>query len=212
MGRWYEGAEEAAFKPASNGYVAQLPGPTLFGRPRSYVVNKAQKAEITAALRRQRRMMLAVMLSLAPVGAAFGLIAGMLHSEGRALSLLWIGVGTALLLLFTVVASVLANVYAMRPLRPLLATLPLTDERISLDEQVGRVARSISGKVLVAGLISGPLVVIANVLMVLRSIYQGYFEITVLWNAIACLGGAMLTAYFIWLSIMRRRRARGQPG
>jgi hypothetical protein len=211
MARWYEGAEEAAFRPASNGYVAQLPGPGLFCRPRSYIVNKAQKAEITAALRRQRRLMLILMLSLVPVGAAFGLITAILHRQGHALLPLWIGVGTALILVFAFAASALAQAYAMRPLRPLLATLPLTDERISLDEQVGRVATSVSGKVLVAGLIFGPLVVIANVLMALHSISGGYFEITVLWNAIAGLGGAMLTAYFIWLSIMRRRRAGGQP-
>jgi hypothetical protein len=212
MGRWYEGAEEAAFKPASNGYVAQLPGPTLFGRSRSYVVNRAQKAEIAAALRRQRRLMLVLMLSLVPVGAAFGLIAAILHQEGQTLLPLWIGIGTALLLLLAFAASVLAQVYAMRPLRPLLATLPLTDERISLDEQVGRVASSVSGKVLAAGLISGPMVIIFNVLMVMRSINKGYFEVIVLWNAIAGLGGAMLTAYFVWLLIMRRRRAGGQPG
>jgi hypothetical protein len=211
MARWYEGAEEAAFRPASNGYVAQLPGPGLFCRPRSYIVDRAQKAEIAAALRRQRRLMLVLMLSLVPVGATFGLIAGMLHNKGQALSLLWIGVGTALLLFFALAGAALAHAHAMRPLRPLLATLPLTDERISLDEQVGRVATSISGKVLAAGLICGPLVVIANVLMAMRSIYGGYFEITVLWNAIAVLGGAMLTAYFIWLSIMRRRGAGDQP-
>jgi hypothetical protein len=210
MGSWYEGAEEAAFKPASNGYVAQLPSPRLFGRPRRYIVNRMQKAEIAVALRRQRRLMLVLMLSLVPVGAAFGLIAAILHKEGQALSLLWIAVGTALLLLFALAGSVLANVYAMRPLRPLLATLPLTDERISLDEQVGRIATSVSGKVLAAGLISGPLVIIANVLMIMRSISEGYFEIVVLWNAIACLGGVMLTAYFIGLLIMRSRHARGQ--
>ena len=211
MARWYEGAEEAAFKPASKGYVAQLPGPGLFCRPRSYIVDKAQKAEIAAALRRQRRLMLVLMASLVPVGAAFGLIAGMLHNKGQALSLLWIGIGTALLLFFALAAAALAHAHAMRPLRPLLATLPLTDERISLDEQVGRVATSISGKVLAAGLICGPLVVIANVLIAVRSIHGGTFEITVLWNAIAGLGGAMLTAYFVWLLVMRCRRASDQP-
>ena len=96
MGRWYEGAEEAAFKAVSGGYVAQLPGPNLLGRSRSYLVNEAQKAEIVAVLRRQRLMMIGLMLALAAIGGACGLLLGRAHGQGYAVSPLSIGIGTAL--------------------------------------------------------------------------------------------------------------------
>lgn len=210
MGRWYEGAEEAAFKPVPGGYVAQLPGPRLLGRSRSYLVNEAQKAEIVAVLRRQRLMMIGLMLALAVVGAGCGLFVGVLHGQGSPVAPLSIAIGTALFIVVIFVACLLLTIYALLPLRPLLAALPNTEERISVNERVGSVARSVSPKVLAVGIVSAPVVVIANALTVAHSLYEGRLEITALWNAIAGFGALVLTAYFIWLTILRRRFARGQ--
>jgi MFS family permease len=212
MGRWYEGAEEAAFKAVSGGYVAQLPGPFLVGRSRSYFVNEAQKAEIVAVLRRQRLMMIGLMLGLAVVGAGCGLLLGVAHGHGYAVSSLSIGIGTALFLVLIFAACLLLTVFALRPLQPLLATLPRTEERISFNERAERVARSVSAKIVAVGIICGPIVVISNALVVTHSIHQGRFEITALWNAIAGFGALVLTAYFVWLGILRRRLARRQQG
>jgi hypothetical protein len=210
MGRWYEGAEEAAFKPVPGGYVAQLPGPRLLGRSCSYLVNEAQKAEIIAVLRRQRLMMIGLMLGLAVVGAGCGLLVGLLHGQGSPVSPLSIAIGTALFLVAIFVACLLMTIYALQPLRPLLAALPRTEERISVNERVGSVGRSISPKVLAVGIVSGPVVVITNTLTVAHALYEGRLEITALWNALVGFGALVLTAYFIWLVILRRRCARGQ--
>jgi MFS family permease len=210
MARWFEGAEEAAFKPISGGYVAQLPAPNLIGRSRSYVVNEAQKAEIVAVLRRQRLMMIGLMLALAVVGVGCGLLVGILSGEGYAVSPLSLGIATALFLVVIFAACLLLTLYALRPLQPLLATLPRTEERISLNERVEGLARSVSVKVLVVGIIAGPVVVISNALGVAHSIHDGRFEIMALWNAIAGFGALALTVYFIWLVTLRRRLARGQ--
>ena len=58
MAKWYEGAEEAAFKPVAGGYLFQAPNPWPFGRSSAYLVNEAQKATLAARLRRMRRQIL----------------------------------------------------------------------------------------------------------------------------------------------------------
>lgn len=207
MSRWYEGAEEAAFKPVPGGYVAQLPSPTLLGRSQRYLVNEAQKAEIAAALRRQRRFMLILM----PIPLAVALVAGLVYAQTHTLSTLAIGIGTALVLVFVLFTVALINISMMRSLRPLLAALPRTDQRIRFDEQVERVAGAISGKVLVLGLISGPVVTVSNLLMLVHTVDEGRGQIMLpTGDAIAALGGAVLTAYFAWLVILRCKRPRGQ--
>jgi hypothetical protein len=207
MSRWYEGAEEAAFKPVPGGYVAQLPSPMLFGRPRRYLVNEAQKAEIAAALRRQRRLM----LLLVPIPLAAALVAGLVYAMSHALSPLAIGIGTAVLFALLFFVVVLANMYAMRLLRPLLAVLPRTDQRIRFGEQVERVAGAVSGKVLVVGLISGALVTVINLLMIADAVFGGRVHGMLLTgDAIAALGGVILTVYFAWLVILRCRLPPGQ--
>jgi hypothetical protein len=210
MRKWHEGAEQAVFKPVPGGYLTKLTGPKLTGRSRNYFVNEAQKAEIITVLRRQRLMMMGLLLALTPAGAGCGLLVGILHGRGYALSPLWVGIGTPLFILFVFAAVLVLHRCALQPLRPLLARLPQAEQRIGVHEQLQSLAVSVSGKVLAAGLISGPAVIIANVLMVARTIYLGQLEITVLWNAIAGLGGVMFTAYFIWLAILRCRLAREQ--
>ena len=210
MARWYQGAEEAAFKPVSGGYVAQLPGPSLFGRSRSYLVTEVQKAEIVGALRRQRLMMIGLMLAMAALGGACGLLLGTVRGQGYAISPWSIGLGTAGFLVLIFAACLLMTRYALQRLQPLLATLPRTEERITANERLEKAAFSVSAKVLAVGVTCGPVVVIANTLMVAHSIHQGRLEITALWNAIAGSGGLVLTGYFIWLVVLRRRLARRQ--
>jgi hypothetical protein len=207
MGRWYEGAEEAAFKPIPGGYVAQLPSSKLFGRSQRYLVNEAQKAEIAAALRRQRRLMLVLM----PIPLALALVAGLVCALSQALSPLAICIGIVLLFVFVFFIVSLVNIYVMWPLRPLLAVLQRTDQRISFGEQVSRIAGAVSGKVLVVGIISGPVTTLGNLLMIAHAVCEGRLDIMLLMgNAIAALGGTLLTAYFAWLVTLRCRLARGQ--
>jgi hypothetical protein len=103
------------------------------------------------------------------------------------------------------------NISMMRSLRPLLAVLPRTEQRISFGEQVARVAGAISGKVLAVGLVSGPIMTLGNLLILAHTVCEGRLQIMLLaGNAIAAFGGAVLTAYFVWLVILRCRLPRGQ--
>ena len=70
------GPEERFFKPAPGGYVFQLNSPWLFGPSRRFLVDEAQKTEIAACFRRNRRtslMLLIVLLALMSLASAAGI-------------------------------------------------------------------------------------------------------------------------------------------
>jgi len=184
MRRWYEGAEESAFKPVAGGYVAQL------SRSQRYLVNDAQKAEIAAALRRKRRLM----LYLAPIGPLIGIA---FVELGKGYGGLGLMVGGILLLLY-LFALGLVDTYVMRPLRPLLATLPRTEERITFRESVENIAGA-SGKALVMGIVA---LVLAIILLItaLAIAIQNSNPLGIL---ILILFLGLVTAYFAWLIILR---------
>ena len=211
MPRWYDGAEESAFKPVAGGYVAQLPSSRLIGRPRYYLVNEAQKAEIATVLRRERRWMLGLLaiffLTLAAFGA--GLAVGIAHGHGgRVLSGLSIGIGTSLLVLVMIVTFAWLHAYVMRPLQPLLATLPRTEQRITFFEQVHAIAKAVSAKVLVVGVVAGIVAMIASSMAVIGVIYEGRWGFTLVWGLIMFVWGGLLTVYFAWLIAIRKRLDR----
>jgi hypothetical protein len=206
MPRWYDGVEDAAFKPIPGGYVAQLPAAGLIGRPRHYFVNAAQREEIAATLRRQRRSLLVLLLLVVPLGTAFGALMGVLHNQDPGLSPLWLALGLLLLAVLVFVIAALRSIYLMRSLQPMLATLPRTEERISLHEQVETIAKRVSGKVLVLGIVSGPLLILSQVLPVIDAMQQGRLDLALAWHLIPCLFGALLSAYFAWLLAIRIRR------
>jgi len=198
MAKWYEGAEESAFKPVPGGYVAQLP--RFIGRSQGYVVNETQKAEIAAVLRRQRLLMLYLFAMFVPVGAAFGLVAGIRH-----LTLGQVGLGMVALVTLVFVAVSVVQIGYVRPrLQPLLATLQPTDQRVTFREQVETVARKVSGKVLVAGIAGGILMIVGNIMTLADAIHdERALGPVLVWNAIPFLFGGVLTAYFAWLIVLR---------
>jgi hypothetical protein len=206
MPKWYDGAEEAAFKPAPGGYVAQLPAASLIGRSQRYLVNEAQKDEIAAALRHQRRSLLVMLLFVVPLGAVSGVLMGVLHDQDPGLSPLWFALGCLLLAVVVFLAAVLRSIYVMRSLQPMLGTLPRTDERITLREQVETIAKRVSGKVLWLGIVSGPLMALSQMLPLVDAMQQGRLAFAFAWHLIPCLFGALLSAYFAWLLAVRVRR------
>jgi len=207
MPKWYDGAENAAFKPvAGGGYVAQLPAAGLIGRSRRYFVNEAQKDEIAATLRRQRRSLLVVLLFVAPLSVAVGALMGVLHNQDPGLSPLWFAFGCLLLAVAVILAAVLQSIYVMRSLQPMLATLPRTEARITLHEQVETIAKRVSGRVLVLGIASGPLMTLSQILPVIDAMQRGRLGFALAWHVIPCLFGALLSAYFAWLLAIRIRR------
>jgi hypothetical protein len=206
MPKWYDGAEDAAFKQVPGGYVAQLPAAGLIGRSRRYFVNAAQKDEIAATLRRQRRSLLVMLLFVVPLGLAFGALMGMMHSQDPGLSPLWFALGCLLLGVVVFLAAVLRSIYVMRSLQPMLATLPRSEASITLREQVETIAKRVSGRVLVLGIVSGPLMTLSQILPVIDAMQQGRLGFALASHLIPCLFGALLSAYFAWLLAIRIRR------
>lgn len=202
MAKWYEGAEQSAFKRIPNGYLAQLPTRNFIGQRQSYLVNAAQMAEIAAVLRDQRRLMIYMGVLCAVSGAAFGLLAGIWHLTP---SDLFYGL-LVLVALIMVAMAVVPTAYVRRRLGPLLATLQPTDLRIPFREQVESVARNISGKVIAIGIASGVLMIVGNLMTLADAAYEGRrLGIMVVGNAIYFLVGGVLIAYFIWLIVLRNR-------
>jgi uncharacterized Tic20 family protein len=205
MARWYEGAEESAFKPIAGGYVFQPPSLSWpFSRPRAYLVDAAQKATLAGLLRRQRRQILFMVVAYVLIAMALAVALGMSAASYRVSTL-----GFLAILIMTMLAVVpiviVPHIYLLRALRPLLADLPRTDERITFQEQLHSLAPAISGKLLFLGGIGGLLMVGGNLMILAEAIAEGRsFYGPVLGLAV----GALLTSYFLYLAILRARMKR----
>jgi len=194
MAKWYAVFTETWFKPVPGGYVFQ--SPTLMGDGRNRLVNEAQKAEIINILERWKLLVLfLVLLALMAVGViVIALVARVWHpSPGQAGRevLPW-------LVLAGVVIVVVPIAYARRWLRPLLATLPTTEERITFRERSETAARKTPGVLLGLGLVLG---VLWTVFSVIEAISEQRPFSAAWWFAY----GAAATAYFGWLIILRKR-------
>jgi hypothetical protein len=207
MAKWYEGAEEAAFKPVAGGYVFQPPSLYWpFARSRGYLVNEAQKAELAACLRRQRRrIFLLVVVYVIGLGltAAIGMSGGAQRVSP---------VGFIAIVLVTVLAVILIaivpHIYLMRTLRPLIADLPRTDERITLGDQLHSLAAAISGRLLLLGGIGGGLMIIGNIVSIVDAIAEDRGGSGLFWPIFGLVFGALLTSYFAYLALLKARLKR----
>ena len=127
MGSWIEGAEAAAFKPVENGYVFRAPW--FFGP--SYRVNEVERTAIAERMRQTGKVVfwagfVALMFGAGVVVAMAVSLQPALKPDGS-LPVIWV-----LAVLSAVVAPIVATmqIYMMHRLRPLLAGLPPTRERI----------------------------------------------------------------------------------
>jgi hypothetical protein len=179
MLKWYAAGIEASFKPVPGGYVFQWPA-VLGGGYRNRLVNEAQKAEIINILERWVLLSLFLALLAFPLMAVGAIVIAQVAGEVLA----W-------LVLVGVVIVVVPIAYARRRLRPLLAILPTTEERITLKT---------SGVVLGLGLIFP---VLLTVFKTIEAISEQRLLHAAVWFAI----GAAAT-YFGWL-IIPRKRTRG---
>jgi hypothetical protein len=208
MPRWYEGANEASFKLASGGHVFQAASPWVFARPRYYLVSDAQKAELLARLGRWRLLLMIVMivemllilsitLPMILWPAIFGrLFAPIFLQLGPGLFILILSLAMMMLLmpLFAV-----PQIYLARALRSVLADAPRTDQRITVAEQLPKIAASVSGKLLVVGLISGSTMIAAGILLMIDAFMDEHSASSAPSSATFVLMGGLLTAYFIYL-------------
>jgi hypothetical protein len=207
MAKWYDGAEEAAFKPVAGGYVFQPPSLYWpFARSRGYLVNEAQKAELAACLRRQRRR---VFLLIVVYVFGFGLTAAVgISSAGPRISPVGFIAIVLVTLLAVVLIAIVPHIYLMRTLRPLIADLPRTDERITLGDQFHSLAAAISGKLLWLGGIGGGMMIIGNIVSIVDVIAEGRDGSKLLWPIFGLVFGALLASYFAYLALLKAKLKR----
>jgi hypothetical protein len=208
MARWYEGAEESAFKPTAGGYVFQPPNLTWpFGRPRAYLVDAAQKVALVACLRRQRLQILLIMMVFMLIVAGSSVL---IAATGTAARLSPAGLAAGFIVVFFVVIAIalLPYFYAVRAMRPLLAGAPRTEERITIGEQFQRLAGAISPKVLWLGGVGGTLMTVGSLMTIGDALSEGRSAFGFPWQISTLVVGALLTSYFIHLGTLRRKARR----
>ena len=126
--RWwfpFDGMEEMSFKRVPEGWVYRVPNPWLLGRSRYYLVSEKQKSEIAGHHRRMWLFLLLGITVIAAVGAPLTL-AGF-DEQQVVLSL-----ATAALL--GLIVGFVANAWLCRTIRPIIANLTPTTQRITQSE------------------------------------------------------------------------------
>ena len=199
--RWYARANKASFKPIEDGFVFQAPSPWMFARPRYYLVSAAKKEEISAVLQRWRLLLFMPALGEICLFLPMILFPSLLSPLYKQL-----GSGLFPFVLFTLFMLLLAplivvpQLYLARGLRPLLASAPLTNERIKFAEQLPIVAVNAPTKLLVIGLMSAGAMMIASSLLLLDTFLEGRLAASAIINpSILAVMGGLLAFYFMYL-------------
>jgi hypothetical protein len=126
--RWwfpFDGMEKMSFKRVPEGWVYRAPNPWLLGRSRYYLVSEKQKSEIAG---HHRRMWLFLLLGIAVVAA----VGAPLTLAGFDDQQVVLSLATAALL--GLIVGFVANAWLCRTIRPIIADLPPTTQRIAQSE------------------------------------------------------------------------------
>jgi hypothetical protein len=112
---------------------------------------------------------------------------------------LFASVLAAVMMLPIVLIFAVPQIYLARAFRSLLADAPRTDERITLNEQLPKIAASVSGKVLVVGLIGGLAMMSGGIAQMLDAFLEGHLARSAPANAAVLIMGGLLGSYFVYL-------------
>jgi len=126
--RWwfpFDGMEEMSFKRVPEGWVYRAPNPWLLGRSRYYLVSEKQKSEIAG---HHRRMWLFLLLGIAVIAA----VGAPLTLAGFDEQQVVLSLATAALL--GLIVGFVANAWLCRTIRPIIADLTPTTQRITQSE------------------------------------------------------------------------------
>jgi hypothetical protein len=126
--RWwfpFDGMEEMSFKRVPEGWVYRIPNPWLLGRSRYYLVSEKQKSEIAG---HHRRMWLFLLLGIAVIAA----VGAPLTLAGFDDQQVVLSLATAALL--GLIVGFVANAWLCRTIRPIIADLTPTTQRITQSE------------------------------------------------------------------------------
>jgi hypothetical protein len=126
--RWwfpFDGMEEMSFKRVPEGWVYRVPNPWLLGRSRYYLVSEKQKSEIAG---HHRQMWLILLLGIAVITA----VGAPLTLAGFDEQQVVLSLATAALL--GLIVGFAANAWLCRTIRPIIANLTPTTQRITQSE------------------------------------------------------------------------------
>jgi hypothetical protein len=126
--RWwfpFDGMEELSFKRVPEGWVYRVPNPWLLGRSRHYLVSEKQKSDIAG---HHRRMWLFLLLGVAVIAAVGAPLTFVGFDEQQVV----LSLATAALL--GLIVGFAANAWLCRTIRPIIADLTPTTQRITQSE------------------------------------------------------------------------------
>ena len=194
--RWwfpFDGMEKMSFKRVPEGWVYRAPNPWLLGRSRYYLVSEKQKSEIAG---HHRRMWLFLLLGIAVVAA----VGAPLTLAGFDDQQVVLSLATAALL--GLIVGFVANAWLCRTIRPIIADLPPTTQRIAQSEVLNtQIAVFSRGYLLFFGSLSLLLLALIALQPLLRS--AG-------WDARSLCGALLFgagTIYWFALYIAKRRQS-----
>jgi len=185
--------EKMSFKRVPEGWVYRAPNPWLLGRSRYYLVSEKQKSEIAG---HHRRMWLFLLLGIAVVAA----VGAPLTLAGFDDQQVVLSLATAALL--GLIVGFVANAWLCRTIRPIIADLPPTTQRIAQSEVLNtQIAVFSRGYLLFFGSLSLLLLALIALQPLLRS--AG-------WDARSLCGALLFgagTIYWFALYIAKRRQS-----
>ena len=193
--RWwlpFDGMEEMSFKRVPEGWVYAAPKPWIFGSGRYYLLSEGQKAEIAAHLRRMWRFLFAAIIVVVAVAVPISLPRFDEHPVA----------GITLAMLAGLAIGVLSNSYLYRAVRPLVAGLEPTTQRITQGEALKIQITAFSrGQLMLFGLLSLALFVLSAV----PAVFAVGWDV---WSVAGAFLFGTGTVYWSALYIAKRRQAR----
>jgi hypothetical protein len=184
MAQWWwrgDGWEDLWFKRVPEGWIFRAPKPWILSRQRHHLVSESQKKEIIALFSQVTwRFVIVVGLLGVIVVAVWALAVSLVPSQ------------TAFLvtIVFSFVAGYLANTYFWLPLRPLLAGVPPTTERITSSELLR--AR--------AAIMPLPQLILSTLLLAVYCALFAYAAFTSAWGIYPPIDSLTLAAVSGWLA------------
>jgi hypothetical protein len=206
MTRWYSRvAEQASFKPVPGGYLFPAPHPWIFAKiftkPRTYLVNEAQKAQIAECLRRRQQLMLALAAVFLPLIAV---LTGLLLASDRLPSGMVIAIAAVLLL----ITLMIPHLYLVRAIAPLIGGLSPSDQRVTGKEQFAAIAGAASPATLKAGMAGGASMVLGGVIGFADAMAEGAAGVRLYAGGALIVVGAICAAYFVVLARLKAHQPR----
>ena len=208
MGSASETLKSVLFKPVPGGWVYRAPSPWVFGDTPHYIVNDAQKARIEAIVVPKRFALLAVIL-----------VGGILVWAVAVTTFMWAFSGhenptpgdlatmAALIVVPMLAILPVAGLIQRHRVAPVLASAPLTKERISYTEMQQNVQAATPLKQLLNACIASVFACFAAITTILVHFVTKHFvfdTLVALWAFVAITFGAVSVIWY--LRVLRKAR------